>query len=280
MSLIIAHDQLLELLHDFHNLTGIRIVIFDDNFKEILTYPEQPSELCKFVRKDMERLRSCELSNRNSFEKCKQCGNLVIYKCHAGLIEATAPIMNNGVIIGFIMFGQITDGKDRDALAQSMKSHFDIPDNEFRNWLEAAHKIKYKNFTQIKSASKILEACTYYVLKKELVSLKHERLVDKINHYIEENLNRDIKVSELAAKFHICRTRLYEITNEYLGMGLAEYIRKKKLERAKCLLLSTTDSISNVALQIGIDDYTYFSKMFKNEYNMSPKKFRQKYNQL
>ena len=277
MPLRIAHEPLMELLQDFHVLTGIRIVLFDDAFREVLTYPASHGELCGIVREDPIRREICFRSDRSSFEACKQSGRLVVYRCHAGLIEATVPIRANGVIIGYIMFGQITDDRDKENLAEEVLRHFGIAGEEAGAWREAARKVRYRNRSQIAAASKILEACTAYVLQSELVALQQERLVDRITRYVDENLHRRIDARGVAGHFHISRTRLYEIAGKSLGMGLSEFVRMKRMERAKRLLSTTGESIARIAEQVGFEDCTYFSKVFRQEFHLSPREYRAKY---
>jgi len=277
MSLRTENRQLIELLQDFYVLTNIKIVIFDDNFKEILQYPASHCDLCKIIRQQTDRDACCEFSNRQSFEECKQSGKLVIYRCHAGLIEATTPIKSNGVIIGYFMFGQITDVRDKDQLAGEVLQHFTIDASDTACWQEAIRKVKYKSSGQIQAAAKILEALTFYVLQKDLIALRHERLVDKLNSYIEANLSQPITAEILARQFHISRTLLYEQASQGLGMGIARYILLKRLERAKLLLASSDDSITKVAGQVGFDDPAYFARVFRHEYRLSPSEYRTKY---
>ena len=274
MSLKIDQEKLNELMHDFHVLTGIRMAIFDDRFKEVLNYPERHCDLCSLIRSDGKRLASCEQSNCHACEESRQSGKLVIYECHAGLIEATAPIRANGVIIGFIMFGQITGIKDKEILTRSILGHFRIDGQEKADWCEAIRLVKYKNLAQIRAAAKILEALTYYVLQMDLVALGHERLVDRITAYIMANLNGEICANSLARRFGISRTHMYEITRQYLGQGIAEFIRQQRLEKA-CQLLAETDlGIAAVAGQTGFSDYTYFSKVFRKAFQMTPSDYR------
>ncbi len=275
MSLQIAQEQLTALLHDFYTLTGIRVVIFDNNLHEILAYPNHHCELCDLVRQDEVRLARCCRSDFDSFSECRQSDRLIIYQCHAGLYEATAPIKTNGVIIGFMMFGQITENKHH--LIETIAERFCLPADQVEKWQEAARKVRQKNVTQIHAAAKIAEACTYYVLQKELVSIRHEKLVDRMIQYIDENLDREITVLDLAAKFLVSRTKLYEITQKHLGLGIGEYIRRKRLDQARVCLIDSDQKIIALAEKFGFKDYTYFSKAFKKEYKMSPNAYRLRY---
>lgn len=277
MSLRTDNRQLNELLQDFYVLTNIKIVIFDDNFKEILQYPDSHCDLCKIIRQQADRDACCESSNRRSFDECKQSGRLIIYRCHAGLIEATAPIKSNGVIIGYFMFGQITDVRDKDQLTREVLQHFTIAASDTACWQEAIHKVRYKSSGQIQAAAKILEALTFYVLQKDLIALRHERLIDKLNNYIEDHLSQPITAGILVRQFHISRTLLYEQASQGLGMGIARYILLKRLERAKTLLATADDSITKVAGQVGFDDPAYFTRVFRHEYKLSPSEYRKKY---
>ena len=47
MFLAAKTDELRSIMELFYNLSGIRIVIFDSNFREIIAYP---SEKCAFCR--------------------------------------------------------------------------------------------------------------------------------------------------------------------------------------------------------------------------------------
>lgn len=275
MSLQIAQSELTALLHDFYTLTGIRVVIFDNNFQEILAYPVPHCELCELVRQDKTRLAHCCQSDFASFAESRQRDKLVIYQCHAGLYEATAPIKSNGIVMGYMMFGQITENKHH--LIESIAERFNLPADQIETWQNAARKVKQKNVTQIHAAAKIAEACTFYVLQKELVSLRHEKLADRMIQYIDENLAQDITARDLASKFLISRTKLYDILQKQLGMGIGEYIRRRRLDQARRLLISSEQKIVEVAEQFGFKDYANFSKAFKREFSLSPSAYRAKH---
>ncbi|MBD9009716.1 MAG: AraC family transcriptional regulator [Clostridiales bacterium] len=55
-------------------------------------------------------------------------------------------------------------------------------------------------------------------------------------------------------------------------MGVAEYIRKKRLEYACSMLKSGELSVAEVSEKAGFSDYNYFSRLFKKHYGVSPHK--------
>ena len=274
MSLKLDVARLKELMCDFYILTGLKIVIFDDECNEIQSYPDKHCMFCSMIQNNPVTRPFCLNSNLHSFEECRKSGKLVIYHCHAGLIEATAPLKEKGIIIGYIMFGQVSDIRDKQIIAIDILKQFESSDLDLFMLQSAIRKIKYKSIPEIKAAAKILEACTYYILQNELISLKHEQLVHKMNKFINENLQIEITISILCEKLHVNRTKLYEITRQYLGAGIAEYIMAKRMEKAKSLILETDERISKISESTGFSDYSYFSKVFKKTFGQSPSAYR------
>lgn len=277
MSLKFDNAELTDLMKNFYTLTGIRIVLFDENYNEIFAYPEECSPFCLCMRQNPEFYELCCKSDKISFETCKKSNSLTMYKCHAGLIEATAPIVNSGSIIGYIMFGQVSDSTDKD----NFKSHlFELSENYIHNTTvnELVKKIKFKSRKQLVAASKILEACTSYILLKEIIKSSPIELFSKIDHYITSHISEDINISSLCLEFKISRTRLYALCNQYIPGGIATYIKTKRLTKAKELLQSTDMSVSEISQKVGFSDYNYFIKSFKKHYGVSTKIMRKKNN--
>lgn len=269
MPLLLDKKNLSELMKHFYTLTGIRIVLFDENFVELLSYPESRSEFCSCIRSNENYDSLCRKSDLEGLKKCRSTGEIYIYKCHAGLIEVVAPIRNDGAFIGYVMFGQITDIRDKKAFAENMAE----PCIRYRIDADAAKKIKYKSNDQIIAASKIMEALISYINLKEMVRPQRRRLFGEIEKYINENLCEKITVDDLCRRFGISRTRLYELFGGYIGIPIALYIKEKRLERAKELIKAGETSAA-AADKCGFDDYNYFLRVFKKRYGVSPKKMK------
>ncbi|MCD7715714.1 MAG: PocR ligand-binding domain-containing protein [Lachnospiraceae bacterium] len=118
MKLDFDQQRLLNLMKDFHLLTGIRIVLFDDEYQQLLSWPEHDCAFCECMKQHPTAKEFCNQSDILSFSESKKSKNLMIYHCHAGLIEATMPLIFNHVVIGYLMFGQISDVESELALQQ------------------------------------------------------------------------------------------------------------------------------------------------------------------
>ena len=272
MTLLFQDKELMELMQDFYVLTGIKIALFDENFAELISYPLDKKTFCMHMRENEDFRNKCLSSNQEACLNCNKTGTLNIYKCHIGLIEAVAPIKENGRIIGYMMFGQVTDSKNRDEMSEKMTEickAFNID----KDLSKSIRKIKYRSNKQILAAAKILDAFTEYILLKEMVQLSGKQLIDNIESYIENHISEEITIERLCNEFNIKRTRLYNIMQQYTSGGIAGFIRKKRLEKAKFLIKTTDMKIPEISDAVGFSDYNYFLRVFKKEFGISPKKY-------
>jgi two-component system response regulator YesN len=114
---------------------------------------------------------------------------------------------------------------------------------------------------------------------EELLRVEEEEahvLAAQIKRYIDEHLTKDITVASIAAYFYLSPnyfSRLFKrITNE----GCNEYIVRKRMKRAECLLDTTNMKIGHIAQEVGYRDTNYFSLAFKKHSGLSPGQYREK----
>ena len=80
----------------------------------------------------------------------------------------------------------------------------------------------------------------------------------------------DLSVENLGAELGLSRVQLYRKVKALTGLTPVEQLRKARLARARNLLTTTDLTISEVAYQVGFTAPSYFTKCFKEEYNMLP----------
>lgn len=189
MKLEFNKDQLFELMKDFHILTGIRIVLFDDEYQELLSYPHQDCGFCHMVKHHPATRGLCVQSDCHSFEACRAEKKLIIYHCHAGLIEATVPLIDNHIVIGYLMFGQISDAPSRSEFNHILQKR--IPDT-FNDLGRLTKEIPLKTSDEIQAAAKIMEACTFYVLLNETVALRRQDFTNQLHPLLLSHLSEKL----------------------------------------------------------------------------------------
>lgn len=269
--------ELESLMKDFNLLTGMRIVLFDAAYHELIAYPKQHCRFCARMKSQEETKRLCDESDRTSFQTCRRSNKLIIYHCHAGLIEATAPLVDHGIVIGYMMFGQISDCQSRDELTDLLGRNIHF----FHGHADEPHiyasDISLKNSEQIQAAAKIMEACTFYVLLKNTISVRRSNFIHNMDRYLITHLSENLSVDAIAASLGVSKTRLYEACALYYGRPIGEHIRTLRLEQAKKLLKETDMPITRISDTVGFADYNYFCRVFKKEVGIPAKKYRQEH---
>lgn len=275
MKLEFNEIQLLELMKNFHTLTGIRIVLFDDEYHERLSYPSCDCAFCAQIKQRSSTKQFCSESDLHSFQQCKTARKLIIYHCYAGLIEAVVPLIDNHIVIGYLMFGQISDAADYDELKNILSKNNLL---EFSPKLEALlTDIPLKSSEQIQAAAKIMEACTLYALMNETIALRQQNFTKHLRDYLLPRLSEHLDARIIAEELHISRSKLYLSCDKYLGMGIAEYIHILRIKEAQRLLKESNLTVTQISDKVGFADYNYFCRIFKKETGHSAKKYREKF---
>lgn len=277
MKLNYNEKELHQLLQDFHDLTKLTLTLYDPEGEWIFSYPTKENYFCNCIKTSPEGAALCEASDRASFEAAKASGECVIYKCHAGLIEATAPIVSDGFTIGYLMMGQVANAASPEQL-QSLIEHalhkYHLNEAENDSWKQYAAATPCISDTQIHAAARIMEACISSILYKKLISIEKQQFEQNINTYILNHLTEDLSVDRLCEHLHLSRRKLYEYSEEFLHCSIAKYIKKMRLQHAQTLLTETNLPISTISEQCGFSDYNYFCRIFKQENGMSARSYR------
>ena len=269
-------EQLERLMRSFYLISGIRFVLYDSEFKEIMSFPKNDCEFCSLMKSNCNTRRKCAYADKRSFNKCRESGRLYIYKCHAGLVEAVMPLYENEKNIGYLMLGQISDNKNNNTLIEKITYWQEKYGFDTETLNTSIQSITYKSTEEIYAAAKIMEACTCYIAFKELIEPEESRVFKAAKAYIDKNLSADLDIADICKELSLGRTKLYDIFKREANIGVSEYINRRRLHKAKSLLKTTDMSIPEIASAAGFNDYNYFSRVYKKRYGKAPKFYRKK----
>lgn len=97
----------------------------------------------------------------------------------------------------------------------------------------------------------------------------------KTYDFIETHCSDPLTVEQIAREVCLSPSRLSHIIKGEMGITLGDHISKVRIEKAKTLLKDKELSISQIALEVGFPDQSYFTKVFKKIEKCTPKAFRQ-----
>ena len=95
--------------------------------------------------------------------------------------------------------------------------------------------------------------------------------------YIQQNFTGKILLKEFGEQFHLSEKYISRYFKEHFHITISQYVTYLRLEHAKQLLQDTDIPVTEVAMQSGYQNVSYFIRSFKKTYGMSPLKYRNKY---
>ncbi len=103
-----------------------------------------------------------------------------------------------------------------------------------------------------------------------------ETSVTSLLQYVDSHFTEDMSREHLSELFYFAPDYITKIFKKETGMSFKNYIIEKRLDLARKLLQKTDASIRDISLQVGYDNYSYFTRLFKKSFGMTPVEFRMK----
>ena len=97
---------------------------------------------------------------------------------------------------------------------------------------------------------------------------------------IEDNPSIFFTATELADYCNVSLKQLGRLFKEYEGVGVLEYIHRRKTENARAMLSLGDGSIESVSRELGFSDVSYFDKFFRRNVGISPSEYRRRSKKL
>lgn len=103
---------------------------------------------------------------------------------------------------------------------------------------------------------------------------KNNELIKRAMLYISQHFNESLTLDDIAAYVHLHPSYFSSMFKQSTGSSFKEYLNMVRIEEGKRLLANTEFPILDIAVAIGFEDQSYFSKVFKKYTGVTPKQFR------
>ena len=269
--------ELEHLLEDFYRITQLRITVFDDRFREVVSYPDSRPRFCQMIRSCEEGRKACAKCDADACAYAARQNKTHIYRCHASLTEAIMPLHVGDVLVGYLLFGHVF-------AYDSLEEGWETIENCCKPYPLDPQKLKasladmpHISHEYIRSAARVLHMTASYLVMERMATLQEDTTAAKLDSYISEHFTDSVTAEHLCNVLTIGRSKLFKLSQELYGCGIQQQIRKLRMEKARELLLDHPDlSITEIATECGYNDYTYFISVFSNYYGSPPNRYRQK----
>lgn len=127
--------------------------------------------------------------------------------------------------------------------------------------------------TLIRDHSSLGRAAVRKMTREHSVGLSKRALTDTID-YIGDNLEKDLKLAEIAGAAHMSPYHFSRLFKESTGTTPHRYVIDRRVRRAKELLQNSTIPITEIALSCGFANQSHLNRHFKRLFGVSPKTLR------
>ena len=109
------------------------------------------------------------------------------------------------------------------------------------------------------------------------VTFNRDKSLDKVKQivsYIESHYTEPITVQSTADYLGFSESHFMRYFKETMGTSFVDYLRDYRLTIASRLLTTSDSSILDIAAESGFENLSYFNRVFKQKYSMTPRQFR------
>jgi len=135
------------------------------------------------------------------------------------------------------------------------------------------HRAGY-NYAQQKCTN-MLNYILFELLDRTTMRTNDAHISD-IYDYIETHIGEKLSLTDISTHIRLSREHTSALFKKKTGKTIMEYINERKLCIAREYILSSELSLSEIAKLVGFDNYNYFSRVFKKQFEMTPMAFKQK----
>lgn len=266
-------EKLYNLLKNFYEITKIRITVFDETGQELLSYPEDLPPFCMTVRSTETGRLACARCDREACRRAAAERTTQIYLCHAGLTEAVAPIIVQNVLAGYLLFGHVFSDTGRDrGWKRISKCTKDLPiDQALLQKAISQQPLVPESY--VTSATQIMSAVASYLVLERMAVLQSDQLAVQLDAFLTAHFTENFTAEDLCSHFSIGKTRLYQLSRQLYGHGIAQQVRSLRITKAKELLREKKRPLKEVAELCGYEDYNYFISVFTREVGVPPRRW-------
>ena len=151
---------------------------------------------------------------------------------------------------------------------------------ENMTWSILNHESNRHKINQTAMGLLFLQLMNYTDTLEEHDKEQHgNRITMNALRYIEENY-KDATLEELAKMEKKSIYQVSRMIRMHTGYTFKELLQIKRMNKAEELLIQTTLSVSDIIAAVGYDNTSYFFRIFREKNQMSPRKYREKFNRI
>ena len=261
---ILLSDEVCRLLDSFAATMNIQVV-FCSRSGDVLKRGRSfgNSTYCTLMQNKYFDFDRCIALDRQMQKSCTQNGQVMLYKCHAGLYELIAPVKIFGEVAGFVMFGQFRSDQNLPDFAAG--------DTVAANAFDALPCFDAEG---VKSLENLIKMLIDYIIDKELISYTGSMRMQKLHYFIDEHFSENISLHQAAKFLHMSESSLTHFLKDNYQTSFKQLLIEKRISFAEKLWKDDPSlSVSEASIAAGYNDPHYFSRLYRKVRGQTAKTF-------
>lgn len=99
-------------------------------------------------------------------------------------------------------------------------------------------------------------------------------IITRAMAFIEENYAQKLTLRELSRQLHINESYLSKLFKKELDVNFTDYLNELRIHKSMQLIEETNLSLLEIAVQVGFEDQSYYTKIFKKVTGKTPKQYK------
>jgi len=267
--------EIQEIFDSFTSCFTIRINYFSPDIRELKVGLHKPvCSYCAIVQNNLDMKDSCVQSDKIHCKEASEKKELVSYTCHAGLHEAIHPVFFEGALLGFVVIGQF---RNSDMIPPHIITACSKKNGNLNKLTKAFVKVPLYTEKQAENILNLFKILVKFIVSQQMIARKGNMILNTIIHYIEENINRQISLSDVALLVDKSNSYISHLFKKNFDKSFSQLFIEMKLNKADDFFRIMPDlTISEVAYKLGYNNPLYFSRIYKKYRNMSPKEYKKR----
>jgi len=238
------------------------------------------SPLCCLIRGSAEGLRRCTACDHRYHIKAIKNSRPQLYTCHAGFLDMAVPVFVQGRYVAIISSGQVLPEPPSEIGFTRLLKRLSWLNCSEAVLRRAYFKSPYLPREKIRYIMELLELFVWQLCDslqkiKDLEAKLERDEIRRAKEFIAEHFhNPSLRLADVAAHVDFSPAHFSHIFKQASGMTFVQFVQEKRVNEAKKLMTSTSQSITEICFSCGFNSMTNFNRAFRRTEHCSPRQFR------
>ncbi|NLU07332.1 MAG: histidine kinase [Clostridiales bacterium] len=217
---IIVANSLQDIQDKYSKLTNLSTITVDRQGVPVIK-PSNFSKYCNLIRSSKEGYRRCITCDAMGGLQSSKLKKPIIYRCHAGLTDFSAPIIVNNIHLGSMLCGQVSI-KEKDTRnsidLQKLSEELCLPVDKLESALKEINTVSYE---KVKNSADFMYMFANLIAKMGVANITHSKLLQETKEKMKfQQLARDIQIKSIQSQIN--PHFLFNTLNTMASMSLLE----------------------------------------------------------